>query len=239
MSTRTFENPLFIDIETVSSVQSYEALSPAMQKLWKRKASTLGYVEEEEQIAAFFERAGIYAEFGKVVTIALGYIESRFDMEPVLRVRGLIAPTEKELFTLFLSVLRKFPENVKFCGHNIKEFDLPYLCRRLVIHGVKLPSALDTAGKKPWEVQHIDTMELWKFGDRKSYTSLDLLANILGIPSSKQGIDGSQVNTFFYEKKDMESIQHYCMEDVVVTAQVYRRLMQHPLLNSEKIEMKK
>ena len=226
----TFINPLFIDIETVSRVASYAELSPRWQALWCKKAKLLGAKTEEEQAALFFEKAGIFAEFGKVVVIAFGYIEKNQGKQEVLRFGSMADENEKSLLKKCKTWLSKFPSHIQLCGHNGKEFDFPYLSRRMIVHGIALPSLLNTSGKKPWEVNHRDTMELWKFGDRKNFTSLDLLSALFGIPSSKEEMDGSEVNTYYYHKKDLQAIEKYCIKDVVNTVQVYRKIHGQPLI---------
>lgn len=232
----TFQNPLFIDIETVSSVAKFELLPPAMQSLWLRKAERFATTLEAQK-AAFFERGGIFAEFGKIVVIALGYVATHADKAPSLHVMGLADDDEKALLQRFKTLLMRFPAHTQLCGHNGKEFDFPYLARRMTVCGVPLPPVLDTAGKKPWEVNHVDTMELWKFGDRKNYTSLDLLAHLLDIPSSKDDMTGAEVNAYYYERKDLPSIKRYCMKDVVTTAQLYRKLKFLPLIAPDAINI--
>ena len=220
------QNLLFLDIETVSCAASYQELSEPFKRFWDKKAATLGTTEPEQVSQLFFERAAIYAEFGKIITIGLGYTTLSSDQEPTLRVKCLSNHDEKTLLHTFCEMLStKFQQNTLcLCAHNGKEFDFPYLSRRMLVHNIPLPPVLDTAGKKPWEVRHLDTMEMWKFGDRKNFTSLDLLATLLGIPSSKETMDGSQVNHYYYIQKDLDKIATYCMQDIVVTAQVFRKL---------------
>ena len=105
----------------------------------------------------------------------------------------------------------------------------------MIINSVSLPKSLNLFGKKPWEVQHIDTMNLWRFGDFKNYTSLKLLAEVLGIPSPKDDIDGSQVAQVFYKEKNINRIVNYCEKDVLTIAQVVLRFRNEPLLDSEEI----
>ena len=233
---RNFRNPFFIDIETVSSTPHYEDLSPQMQKLWTKKAKQFGAQTPEEVAESFAARGAIFAEFGKVVVIACGWVVAGDQAQPILQVKGLASHDEAKLLQAFKDLLTHFPQsNLQLCGHNGKEFDFPYLSRRMTIHGILLPKALDMTGKKPWEVNHIDTMELWKFGDRKSYTSLDLLATLFGIPSSKDAMEGSEVGDYYYIKKDLKAIEQYCMDDVVATVQVYRKLRNLPLLPESSI----
>lgn len=225
-SKKLLKNILFLDIETASCVADYQELDDQFRLLWDKKAAILGKMDPKAVSDLFFEKAAIYAEFGKVIAIGLGLITFDENDEPTLRIKGLSDHDEKAL----LQKLRKLLElqfqqdSLRLCAHNGKEFDFPYLCRRMLVQGISLPQVLDTAGKKPWEVNHLDTMEMWKFGDRKSFTSLHLLATLFNITSSKGPMDGSQVNHYYYIKNDLESITRYCMQDVVVTAQVFLKL---------------
>lgn len=230
------KNILFLDIETVSCAPSFDKLSERMKPLWKKKAALLKNDELLTPEELFFERAGIYAEFGKVVTIAVGYFANN-DNNLSLRVKAFSSHDEKELLTAFKELLQTHfdSKTLVLCAHNGKEFDFPYLCRRMLVNGLIPPSCLDIAGKKPWEVLHLDTMELWKFGDRKNFTSLDLLAALFDIPSSKSDIDGSMVNHAYYIEKDLEKIAKYCKQDVVVTAQLYLKFNCKPLITPENI----
>lgn len=222
------KNILFIDIETVPCVPSYEELSDTHKVFWDKKASTLGKPEVQEASAYFLERAAIYAEFGKVIVIGLGLItlDQKQEEEPTLRVMCLQGHDEKVLLAQFKKLLEeKFQqENLKLCAHNGKEFDFPYLCRRMLVNGISLPKVLDLTSKKPWEIPHLDTMDMWKFGDRKSFTSLALLAHLFDIPSSKNLMDGSQVTHYYFGEKDLPRIATYCMQDVIVTAQIFLKL---------------
>lgn len=228
---------LVIDIETIRCTSTYNELPEMMQKQWEKKAFTLRNQDEITPDEMYLERAGIYAEFGQVIVIAIGFYVYQ-EEEWHFRVRSISNDTEKILLEEFVEVISKFKaSNTYLCGHNGKEFDFPYLSRRLLVNGLLLPELLDTAGKKPWEVNHIDTMELWKFGDRKNYTSLDLLAAIFDIPSSKSDIDGSQVSQVYYEEKDLDRIAEYCARDVVVTAQLLLKLKGQPLINEKNIHI--
>jgi hypothetical protein len=230
------KNVLVLDIETVSAYPDYRDQSVDMQEHWNRKSSFLRNEDERSTDELYFDRAAIYAEFGKIIVIGLGLFFNEGDTTK-LKVKSLANNDERQLLTDFVQVLRKFDQdNLKLCGHNGKEFDFPYICRRLIVHGIDIPWALDLGGKKPWEVNHIDTMELWKFGDRKSFTSLKLLTDLLQIPSSKSDLDGSKVNdTYYNEKHGLKKIENYCKGDVVATAQLYLRLNNLPLINPEHI----
>ncbi len=213
-------NILFLDIETASSTESFAELDPRLQPEWIRKERLIRRESVLEPGELFFERAGIHAEFGKVICVGVGYFQVK-KKEKKLNFRSKIFAQEEEKETLL--ELKALLEKKKWilCAHNGKEFDFPYLCRRMLIQGIALPEPLQLAGKKPWEIRHLDTMELWRFGDYKYYTRLELLAAAFGIPSSKEGIDGSEVNPTYYQEKNIEKIKNYCLRDVEVTARIY------------------
>lgn len=220
---------LFLDIETASVKISYDALDPELQKLWDKKAALINRHNPErvDSTNFFSEKAGIYSEFGKVVTIAFGWVENSQNIGKVM-LKSLSGDDEKVLLNSFFQIINRFEsrhKQITICGHNIKEFDIPFLCRRAVIHNIPIPDVLNCQGKKPWEVEFIDTMELWKFGDYKHFTSLDLLANVLGIPSPKSDINGSQVSEVYWKSGDLERIARYCLQDVLTTIKVYLRLV--------------
>jgi 3'-5' exonuclease len=230
------ENILFLDIETVSCVGDYELMEKRLQLLWNKKSLLIRNDDNLTPDELFLKKAAIYAEFGKVVSIAVGYIRNDENNKPCLRVKAFSSDNESEILLSFKSLLSKWdPNKLALCAHNGKEFDYPYLCRRMILNGIPLPAVLDISGKKPWEVQHFDTMEMWKYGDKKSYTSLDLLAAIFGIESSKDDIDGSMVNHVYYNEKDLPRIGKYCMQDVVVTAQLFLKLNCLPTLPEQQI----
>ncbi|UTW63637.1 3'-5' exonuclease [bacterium SCSIO 12741] len=213
------ENILFIDIETVPAESHYEHLSETWKNLWNQKAQYLS--RDNESPESLYERAGIYAEFGKVICISVGRI--RFGK---LRIRSYFGHDERKLLQDFCHSLNRYYANPKYrlCAHNGKEFDFPYLARRILINRLTLPETLDLAGKKPWEVKHLDTLHLWKFGDFKHYTSLTLLAELFGLKSSKSTLDGSQVRATYYEEKDLRKIVHYCEDDVRLLTEIYQNL---------------
>lgn len=229
---------LVIDIETIRCESRYNDLPKRLQEQWEKKAYMLNQFSQTPDLTPdelFMERAGIYAEFGKVVVIAVGFFVYQED-DWHFRVRSLANHDESVLLNEFISLLEKFDQsNLYLCGHNGKEFDFPYLSRRLLVNGINLPQILNLAGRKPWEVNHLDTMELWKFGDRKNFTSLELLAAIFDIPSSKSDIDGSQVSQVYYEEDDLDRIAEYCARDVVVTAQLLLKLNNQPLIEENNI----
>ncbi len=236
-----FQDFLIIDIETVSGNENVEQLPPALQKHWERKAGFIRNPEEKAPDELYNDRAAIYAEFGKIIVIGMGFYHEQKG-RPALRVKSIASKDEKKLLTEFKNFIEsKFDQdNLKLCAHNGKEFDFPYLCRRMLINDIKIPWSLNMTGKKPWEVNHIDTMELWKFGDWKSFTSLDLLTTIFNIPSSKKELDGSMVTKTYYEEKDgLKKIEEYCQKDVVATAQLYLRLNNLPLIDPAQINIVK
>jgi uncharacterized protein YprB with RNaseH-like and TPR domain len=228
-------NILFLDIETVAGTKTYQELSDRVRKLWDKKASFLKAPEETtpEQL---YERAGIYAEFGKIVTIGVGYFHKEGG-KLQFRVKDISSHNESEILKEFKQLVEEGfnQKQLKLCAHNGREFDFPYIARRMVINSIQLPDCLKLAGKKPWEIPHIDTMDYWKFGDYKNYTSLDLLAAVLGVPTSKDDIDGSQVNHVYYADKDLSRIAEYCKKDVSVMAQVFLKLIQEAPLEAENI----
>ncbi len=219
---------LFIDIETVPIVPEYGLLTEPMQAEWNRKSKTIKSSNDgnPDPATLFGERSGVYSEFAKVVCIGFGSLQQQ-DNTWKMRLKSLVNDDEKILLKDFCEVVKRFSSHyrdIRFCGHNIKEFDMPFLCRRMLINGIPIPEQLQVAGKKPWEVSHLDTMEMWKFGDFKNFTSLSLLAAVFGIPSPKGDIDGSQVANVYWNEKDLPRIGRYCLQDVLTSAKVYLKL---------------
>lgn len=209
---------IFFDIETASEYSSYEKLSEAKQLLWDKKCLHL-WEEDETWQDLYTEQSAIFPEFGRIVCISYG----GYDEEWNLITKSFAWKNEKQLLSDFYDVLRQFPHYL-LCGHNIKWFDLPYICKRGVIHWLQIPSSIQVAGKKPREILHIDTLELWKFGHYKGWAPLGLLCELFDIPTPKDDIDGSEVSRVFREDWDIDRIAKYCEKDVVATAQVYERL---------------
>lgn len=234
MELKKVKNILFLDIETVSQKPFFGELNDQFKALWQKKASLLRKEEEPENL--YPEKAAIFAEFGKIICIGTGYF-SEEDGKPIFRTRVISGHDEALILEEFSAMLHKLNAGKwSLCAHNGKEFDFPYLCRRLLINGFPLPEALQIMGKKPWETKHLlDTMEMWKFGDIKSYTSLDLMAACLGAPGSKDDINGSQVGKVYYESNDLERIARYCQKDVATMAMVYLRLLGYSALPPEQI----
>lgn len=219
------ENVLFLDIETVAQFPTYDDTDETIKKLWEKKAKTL-IRNTEETIEETYGKAGIYAEFGKIVCISMGIISTKTG-EPVLKIKSIYGDDEKELLQEFFNLLDGYYHTLQhyLCAHNGKEFDFPYICRRAIIYGLTLPLILQIQGKKPWDVRLLDTMHLWKFGDYKNYTSLELLAHVFGIPTPKDDIDGSMVGDVYWKEKDLERIVEYCQKDVITLTQVYLKLV--------------
>ena len=225
---------LFLDIETVPIVSKFEEMSESFQKHWDKKST---YFRNDEQTASdVFQRAGIYAEFGKIVCISVGLIvaEDRF------RVKSFAGDDEKALLLDFAAMITSWDKTGTklLCGHNLKEFDVPYIARRMLVNGISLPPSVDVAGKKPWEVKHLDTLDLWKFGDYKHFTSLALLADLFDIPTPKDDIDGSQVYGVYYEQNDIDRIATYCEKDVLCVANLLLRFKGEPIIGFDKMEKK-
>lgn len=229
------EDVMFLDIETVPASASYETLTPAIQNLWDKKSRQFRTPEQTAQDA--YERAGIYSEFGKIICISVGLIRDKNPFK--FRLKSFYGKDEKSLLTEFSGMLSKFSRtniDAVLCAHNGKEFDFPYIARRMIINRLTIPGILDNAGKKPWEVKLLDTMDLWKFGDYKNYASLDLLTSILGIPTPKDDIDGSMVAGIFYNDDDLKRIVYYCEKDVLAIGRVLLRFMNLPGIEEDNIE---
>jgi len=225
---------LFFDIETVPQEKSFDDVNDSLKELWDKKSKY--FRKEDESPADVYQRAGIYAEFGKIVCISVGFFDP-FSQDKTLRIKSFYGKEESRILTDFKTLLEKYfyqPQHL-LCAHNGKEFDFPYIARRMIINRIPLPEKLNLFGKKPWEVAHLDTLELWKFGDFKHYTSLNLLTEILGIASPKEDIDGSQVAQVYYEEDDLERIARYCENDTLAVAQVYLRLMGFEILNEDQV----
>ena len=228
------EDILFLDIETVPAASSYKMLDQSSQVLWEKKSRQ--FRNEVQSAEDVYERAGIYAEFGKIICISVGLIK---DKEPFsFRLKSFFGDDEKALLSEFSSMLNKFSKNREalLCAHNGKEFDFPYIARRMIINSLIIPDILDNAGRKPWEVKLLDTLDLWKFGDYKSYTSLDLLTTTLKIPSPKDDIDGSMVAGIYHNEHDIRRIAKYCEKDVLAVARVLFRFKNLPEIEDDKTE---
>lgn len=233
ISKLNLEDILFLDIETVPETQYFSELDETKQSLWESKSQ---YQRKDEYTPEeFYNRAGIWAEFGKIVCISVGYFNFQ-GQRRMFRVTSFYGD-EITILKDFKNLLITHFSQTKhlLCAHNGKEFDFPYIARRMIIHNIELPYKLNLFGKKPWEVPHLDTLELWKFGDYKTYTSLKLLTNVLGIPSPKDDIDGSEVYSVYYEDGDIDRIITYCEKDTIAVAQIFLRLRGDDLLDDDEI----
>lgn len=239
MALSSANHILFLDIETVPQYPAYEQLPDEWRQLWDVKSASLAKYHEGQTNETLYPRAGIYAEFGKIVCISCGVMQGKTGSRKLI-IKSFYGNDELLLLTHFTEMLNKWVpgEPKQLCAHNGKEFDFPYLCRRMIINGLPIPSILNISGKKPWEVNHLDTLELWKFGDYKSFTSLNLLAHVLGIPTPKDDIDGSMVWEVYWKEKNLERIVTYCQKDVVTVAQILLKMNGEILLKEENIEIK-
>jgi len=225
-------NLLVLDIETVPQHGAFQQVPEQMQKLWDLKTQNN---RKEATAEEFYDRAGIWAEFGKIICISVGIFTK--GKNTGLRVKSFFSDDEKELLIQFSDLLHSQPASLILCAHNGKEFDFPYICRRMLINGITMPVQLEMSGKKPWEINHLDTMELWKFGDYKNFTSLNLLTAIFNIPTPKDDIDGSQVGHVYWVENDLKRIATYCQKDVVATAQLIRRYRGEELITDDCITL--
>ena len=230
------EDLLFLDIETVPQTSSYENMDEVLKKLWSKKAQYL--IKNGKNPADIFQRSGIYSEFGKIICISVGHLHIK-DEQTGVRIKSFFGDNERKLLLYFKEMVDNYASNKDFslCAHNGKEFDFPYISRRMLVNGVELAIQFDTAGKKPWEIKHVDTMELWKFGDFKNYTSLELLAHIFNIPTPKDDIDGSQVAHVYYIDKDIKRIAKYCEKDVLTIMQLMLKFKGREIIPDERIEI--
>lgn len=233
LSKLKLEYILFLDIETVPEVEHFSDLSSEKQDLWAQKSQ---YQRKDDfSPEEYYRRAGIWAEFGKIICISVGYFAPE-ETSRSFRITT-ISGKEDSILKQFKSLLETHFNHPKhlLCAHNGKEFDFPYIARRMLIHNIKLPSKLNLFGKKPWEVPHLDTLELWKFGDYKHYTSLKLMTNVLDIPSPKDDIDGSEIFSVYYNDNDIHRIIDYCQKDTLAVAQILLRLRGEALLEQHEI----
>ncbi len=228
---------LLLDIETVPQFPAFADMDPGWQSLFLDKISKT-VPEGMEPSESYRKKAGILAEFGKIICISTAFFYENEEKQLSLKMKSIYGNDEVEILRVFTELCNKMQQhhrNFQFGGHNIKEFDIPYICRRLLINGLPLPECLQLHDKKPWEVKMFDTLNWWKFGDNKNYVSLHLLANVLGIPTSKSDIDGSMVQDVYYKEKNLLRIVEYCQRDVVVTANVILRFKNLPLLTEDKV----
>ena len=236
---KNFKNTLFIDIETVSGSENFSSISNKMKDFWVKKAKNLVNLANISLEEMYFERAALYAEFGKIIVVGMGFLFVNKQGELSLKVKTIANADEKVLLQEFIAFINKTYKSreLTLVAHNGKEFDFPYLCRRILANAIEMPEVLDLAGKKPWDIQHLDTMQLWKFGDFKSYTSLDLLAAVFDLPTPKDDLDGSMINDAYYQQNDLERIKKYCEKDVVTLASIFLRMNSEPALAKTEISV--
>jgi DNA polymerase elongation subunit (family B) len=232
----SLEKVLFLDIETVPQTYQFPDLEEDAKHLFELK-TRFQQNEDKSFEQLYNEKASILSEFGKIVCISVGFVRETTTGKQ-LRMKSFYHDDEETLLNQFKKLLDEHyntPYHI-LCGHNAKEFDFPYICRRMLINGIKLPATLDIAGKKPWEISHLDTMELWKFGDYKAYTSLALLCHVFKIPTPKDDISGADVARVYYEENDLERIKVYCEKDVVALVQLFLRMKGDPLIGEGDIQ---
>ena len=235
---KNFKNTLFIDIETVSGSDHFSSISDRMKDFWVKKAKNLANPANISFEEMYFERAALYAEFGKIIVVGMGFLFVNKQGELSLKVKTIANADEKELLVEFIDFINKTYKSreLTLVAHNGKEFDFPYLCRRMLANRLEIPKSLQLQGKKPWEIIHQDTMEMWKFGDRRSYSSLELLAELMGIEGAKIDLSGDRVNHVFYKEKDLDRIAAYCGDDVIIVAQLYLRFHFLSIVEPQNIE---
>ena len=231
LTTRQLKNVLFLDIETVSYHFKFNDLSDVDKANWSKKAQQLKRdtsLTNKEISTLYAQKAGIFAEFSSVICISVGFFTINKKGIENLRVRSFYGENEKSILKSFRKLLNEYfnkPKQNFLCGHNLREFDIPFLCRRMLINGMELPDLLKISGKKPWQINHLlDILDLWRFGDYKHYISLSLLASVFNIPSPKGDMDGSMIHDVFWKEKDFKRIVHYCEKDVGTVAQLLLRL---------------
>lgn len=239
LDTINIENILFLDIETVPMTAEYDQLPDNFKKHWNKKCGQLikydrTLNDDQKLPEKMFERAGIYAEFGKIICVSTGIIKNQ-----TLWLKSFSSENETQLLVDFAGLLNKANEKrIQYlCAHNGKEFDYPYLIRRMLVNNIPVPSMLDISGKKPWEVNHFDTMELWKFGDYKNFTSLELLSAIFSLPTPKNDIDGSEVGRVYWVEKDLPRITTYCQKDVISIVNLFLKFQGKPIINENAIQI--
>lgn len=234
---------LFIDIETVASYRHFEDMQDSERSLWKSKCLANRWLDSSSPESAYAtlypQKAGILAEFGKIICISVGYMHLDGGMWQA-KITAFSDEDEKRVLKEFSELILKNYKSTDqqgICGHNIREFDIPWICRRMMVHRIEIPPFLQVSGKKPWEIKHLlDTLDMWKFGDTKNYTSLKLLMHVLGLPSPKEDIDGSMVNSVYWEEGDLHRITKYCMKDVAAVMQLYCRFIDMPVIHENQIQ---
>lgn len=236
LSNNEIQNILFLDIETVPIVKDFSELDETYQKLWIDKHQFFRDVKDLSPAETFSNKGGIYAEYGKIICISVGYLHVDKKVRE-FRIKSFNGHDEAQILKDFSAILKKSFNTKKnnICGHNVKEFDIPYICRRMLVNNIEIPKIINVGGIKPWETQYIDTLQLWKFGDYKNFTSLKLLAHLFNLPTPKDDIEGKDVAKVYWEKNDLERISLYCQKDVLTTAQLFFKFNQIPLLQDNEV----
>jgi len=226
---------MFLDIETVPLTADLESMDQKLASLWDKKSQY--FRQEDEEAGDVFERAGLYSEFGRIITISVGYVTGSLNSRSI-RLKSFYGDNEIKLLEEFSVMLNNFcsAKDALLCAHNGKEFDFPFIARRMLIHGITIPAILDNAGKKPWEINLLDTMELWKFGEFRHSTSLELLTTLFGIPTPKDDIDGSMVASVYYKDKNLDRIVDYCEKDVIALIQVFLKFRSEGMVPESNIQ---
>ncbi len=226
---------LYLELATAGRYRTLEEAPPGYQRLW---GEWNAWREEQPD----FGRAALYAEFGQVVGMSLGYHLEDGPQEE-FRISSWVGD-EAAILGEFLRVVKsltKSKRRLRICSHNGKSFDFPYLSKRLVARELELPEVMNIVGMKPWELPHLDTLELWRHGGgRRSYVGLELLAMTLGIELPYAWMDGSDIHTLFWsqEREEWERIGRQGALEVYLTAQVLRRLQHQAPLERESVRMR-
>lgn len=226
------QDVLFLDIETVPLYAEYDELEGMEKYLWDRTARYIN--TEEETDSETYAQAGVYAEFGRIVCICVGNIGIDNECE-FLKLRCFYNDDERNLLLEFKSFLQKLNTATILCAHNGKAFDFPFICRRMLINGIELPEIFVNSENKSSELQHLDTLEFWKFGDYQHFTSLEHLAHLFKLESSKKDIDRGSVQKVYYSQNDPQKIVDYCFNDVVTIAQLLLRFNNQNTIRTENI----
>ncbi len=235
-SVSELKQMVFIDIETIRGKKTYNDViteNPALDDYWQtkhtqiREKEPLSYGHIEDSAEMYEKMAALYPEWGQIVCISIGQIKFDEDGNPIkFTTKSFSGLYEKILLEEFnetaSKIMSKYPR-MQWVGHNIKGFDMPYIIKRSLINGVRVPNVFHLQKQKPWESQLIDTNDVWKFNGWNG-ARLGLLTEILNIPSPKQDMDGKMVSDVFWEDGDLNRISEYCEMDINATANVMLRI---------------
>lgn len=221
---------LFIDIETVAQKSNFGKLSPSFQNLWTHKANQLNYVQEANVPYsvedAYVKNAAFYPEFGRIVCISIGmFIQRNTEVEFVSK--SFYADNERGLIKDFLNCYQKYfnhSDRYKLCGHNVIEFIIPFIGRRSLIHGLKLPSKFNLMDRKPWQLDYVrDTLSMWKFGAFKNAVSLETLCTVFDI-DTQDIFPGEDVHRRYWEEQAYDEIMQRSKMQIRAVACLYSHL---------------